>query len=101
MPEHLDFFNVLGGYSEAGKEYVIKTNPDITTPAPWSNVIANPHFGTVISESGQSYTWFQNAHEMRLTPWNNDPITDMGGEHFYIRDEESGRYWSPTPLPSN
>ena len=63
------------------------------------NVLANPHFGTVISESGQAYTWSENAHEFRLTPWHNDPVSDAGGEVFYIRDEDSGEFWSPTPLP--
>ena len=100
IPAGLAFFNGLGGFSTDGKEYVITTRPDQVTPAPWSNVIANPQFGTVLSESGQSYTWFQNAHEIRLTPWHNDPVTDLGGEHFYIRDEETGRYWSPAPLPA-
>ena len=99
IPEDLEFFNGLGGFLDNGREYAVITTPEKRTPAPWSNVIANPHFGTVISESGQSYTWFQNAHELRLTPWNNDPLTDIGGEHFYIRDEESGGYWSPAPLP--
>jgi cellobiose phosphorylase len=94
------FDNGIGGFSQNGKEYIITTRPDQVTPAPWSNVIANPQFGTVISESGQSYTWFQNAHEQRLTPWHNDPVTDQGGEHFYIRDEETGRFWSPAPLPA-
>jgi cyclic beta-1,2-glucan synthetase len=97
--EKLQFFNGLGGFTGDGNEYKITiTNPGVT-PAPWVNVIANPGFGTVISESGQSYTWTENAHEMRLTPWNNDPVSDTGGETFYIRDEESGYYWSPTPLP--
>ena len=53
----------------------------------------------IVSESGPSYTWSENAHEFRLTPWHNDPVTDASGEAFYIRDEESGRFWSPTPLP--
>jgi cyclic beta-1,2-glucan synthetase len=70
------------------------------TPAPWVNVLANPHFGTVVSESGSAYTWAENAHEFRLTPWNNDPVCDTTGEAFYIRDEKSGRFWSPTPLPA-
>ena len=93
------FFNGLGGFSNEGKEYVITTGKDQTTPAPWSNVIANPHFGTVITESGTSYTWMGNAHEFRLTPWYNDPVSDTSGEALYIRDEESGAYWSPTPSP--
>jgi len=99
-PEDLLFFNTLGGFTGNGLEYKIILEAGKTTPAPWVNVIANPDFGTVISESGQSYTWAENAHEFRLTPWNNDPVSDMGGEVLYIRDEETGRCWSPTPLPA-
>ena len=83
-----------------GREYVITTTDQQVTPAPWVNVLANPHFGTVISESGQAYTWSENAHEFRLTPWGNDPVSDSSGEAFYLRDEETGHFWSPMPLPS-
>jgi cellobiose phosphorylase len=82
-----------------GREYVITTGQARSTPLPWSNVIANAQFGTVITESGQAYTWGENAHEYRLTPWHGDPVSDCGGEAFYLRDEESGSFWSPTPLP--
>src|SRR5471032_2865904 len=95
----LAFFNGLGGFSPDGREYQILLKEGKNTPAPWSNVIANANFGTVISESGQAYTWFENAHEYRLTPWENDPVSDSSGEAFYLRDEESGEVWSPTPLP--
>jgi cellobiose phosphorylase len=94
------FFNGLGGFTPDGREYVITTTDRQVTPAPWVNVLANPHFGTVISESGQAYTWSENAHEFRLTPWGNDPVSDSSGEAFYIRDEETGHFWSPMPLPS-
>ena len=93
------FFNGLGGFTPDGREYIITTTHGQVTPAPWVNVMANPHFGTVISESGSAYTWSENAHEFRLTPWHNDPVSDSGGEAFYLRDEESGLFWSPTPLP--
>jgi len=96
----LIFFNGLGGFTPDGREYVITTAPGQLTPAPWVNVLANPHFGTVISESGSGCTWSQNAHEFRLTPWTNDPVSDSSGEAFYLRDEERGHFWSPTPLPS-
>ncbi|RYF91016.1 MAG: cyclic beta 1-2 glucan synthetase, partial [Chitinophagaceae bacterium] len=99
LPEGLQYFNGHGGFSKDGKEYVIITSPNKFTPAPWINVIANPNFGSIITESGQMYTWIDNAHEFRLTPWNNDPVTDLKGEAFYLRDEESGRFWSPMPLP--
>jgi len=91
--------NGIGGFTQDGREYVITTTPAQRTPAPWVNVLANPRFGSVISESGQAYTWGENAHEFRLTPWHNDPVSDAGGEAFYLRDEDSGQFWSPTPLP--
>jgi len=95
----LILFNGTGGFTQDGREYIITTDLEKTTPAPWVNVIANSLFGTVISESGSSYTWSENAHEFRLTPWNNDPVIDPGGECFYIRDEETGCFWSPSPYP--
>ncbi|MDE1191380.1 MAG: glucoamylase family protein [Arachidicoccus sp.] len=99
LPEGLVFYNNYGGFSKDGKEYIMRINDKIKTPAPWVNVIANSNFGSVISESGSAYTWGVNAHEFRLTPWKNDAVSDSSGEAFYIRDEESGNYWSPMPLP--
>ena len=64
------------------------------------NVIANPQFGTVVSEGGSAYTWAENSHEFRLTPWHNDPVSDVSGEAIYLRDEETGQFWSPSPLPA-
>lgn len=94
------FENGPGGFTPDGREYVILLEPGQTTPAPWCNVIASPHIGTVVSESGGMYTWVDNAHEFRITPWYNDPVTDRSGEAFYLRDEESGRFWSLTPMPA-
>jgi cellobiose phosphorylase len=93
------FDNGYGGFTADGREYIITTGRDQTTPVPWSNILANSQFGTVITESGQGYTWGENAHEFRLTPWSNDPVCDAGGEVYYLRDEESGYFWSPAPLP--
>ncbi len=92
--------NGLGGFTPDGREYVISLAPGQVTPAPWVNVLANPYFGTVISENGGGYTWNENAHEFRLTPWQNDPVSDSSGEALYLRDEETGHVWSPTPLPA-
>ena len=68
-------------------------------PAPWANVIANPEFGFLVSESGGGYTWAANSGENRLTPWANDPVSDKPSEAIYLRDEETAEVWSPTPLP--
>jgi len=96
----LAFFNGIGGFSHDGREYVMILQPGQTTPAPWVNVIANSQFGTVVSEGGSAYTWAENSHEFRLTPWYNDSVSDTSGEAVYLRDEESGEFWSPSPLPA-
>jgi cellobiose phosphorylase len=100
----LQFFNGRGGFAADGRSYVIHsrigaTGQPETTPLPWVNVIANSRFGTVVSESGSAYSWSENAHEYRYTPWSNDPVSDGSGEAIYLRDEESGAFWSPTVLP--
>jgi cyclic beta-1,2-glucan synthetase len=96
----LVLFNGLGGFTPDGREYIITLEAGRTSPAPWINVIANANFGTVVSEGGSSYSWAENCHEFRLTPWQNDPVSDPSGESFYIRDEETGQFWSPTPYPA-
>ncbi|MGV8916992.1 MAG: GH36-type glycosyl hydrolase domain-containing protein [Pseudomonas sp.] len=91
--------NTYGGFSADGSEYVISASADKPTPAPWANVLANSRMGTVVSQAGSAYTWAENAHEYRLTPWHNDPVTDRSGEAIYLRDEETGHFWSAAPQP--
>jgi len=98
-PPSVRLGNPLGGFSPDGREYVITTTPDNVTPLPWVNVLANPNFGSVVTESGLAYTWSENAHEYRLTPWSDDAVGATGGEAIYVRDEETGHFWSPSPLP--
>jgi cyclic beta-1,2-glucan synthetase len=95
----LAFDNGFGGYDRERDEYVIVLDERRATPAPWVNVIATPRFGTLVSEAGIGCTWAENSHENRITTWNNDPVSDGSGECFYLRDEETGEFWSPTPLP--
>ncbi len=99
-PADLQMDNGLGGFSPDGKEYVIYLGRGQTTPKPWINVVANPRVGFLVSESGSGYTWAENSGENRLSPWRNDPVADTPGEAIYLRDEETGAVWSPTPLPA-
>ena len=66
---------------------------------PWANVIANPRFGTIVTASGAAHTWSGNSRENRLTPFANDPVSDPTAEALYVRDDETGESWSPTPGP--
>jgi cyclic beta-1,2-glucan synthetase len=99
VPPPLTLANGVGGFADGGREYAIVLDGDDETPLPWSNVIANPRFGTVVTASGAAHTWSENSRENRLTPFENDPITDPTAEALYIRDDESGATWSPTPGP--
>ena len=95
----LPYFNGRGGFTSDGREYAIYLKPGDNTPAPWVNVMANPAFGCMVSESGLGFTWRGNSQMNRLTPWNNDPVSDEPSEIIYLRDEESGACWTPTPQP--
>lgn len=92
--------NGTGGFSEDGREYIVDVLAGRPTPAPWCNVLANPEFGCLVSESSLGTTWSLNCGENRLTPWRNDPVLDTPSEVLYLRDEETAQVWSPTPRPA-
>src|SRR6185437_717155 len=98
-PLELDLFNGVGGFTKDGREYAIELAPGVRPPHPWANVIANEKFGSVVTESNLGFTWFGNSQTNRLTPWNNDPVSDLPAETIYLRDEQSGKVWTATALP--
>jgi cyclic beta-1,2-glucan synthetase len=99
-PKDLLFDNEYGGFTPDGREYVIYLEPNQWTPSPWVNVMATAEFGCVVSETGLGCSWAQNSGENRLTPWRNDQVSDPPAEAIYLRDEDTGEIWSPTPLPA-
>lgn len=94
----LQFFNGIGGFNGSG-EYEMRLDGFELPPAPWVNVIANANGGFIASETGAGSTWIESGSSFRLTPWNNDPVSDSPGECIYLRDEDTGDLWSPTPAP--
>ena len=93
-----EFFNGFGGFVADGREYKIFLRDDNKPPAPWINIISNKNFGFLISESGAGQTWAGNSRENKITPWSNDPVSDIASEAIYIRDEITGTLVTPTPL---
>lgn len=102
--EPLLFDNGYGGFSADGREYVVRLASTgerlVLPPVPWVNVLANEHFGCLVSETGAGSTWSCNSRERRITPWSNDPVLDPHDEAFYLKDNESGECWSPLPGPA-
>jgi cyclic beta-1,2-glucan synthetase len=92
------FENGVGALRPDG-DYELQVGGDHLPPAPWANVIANPHGGFVVTERGGGFTWAGNSYFYRLTPWHNDPASDPVSETVYLRDEDSGELWCATPGP--
>lgn len=93
----LSFFNGYGGFDTASDEYAIYLKPGESTPLPWCNIVANEHFGAVITEGGGGYTWKGNSHENKLTQWKCDPSSDAPSELLLVCDRETGDEWSVVP----
>ncbi|MFC4670476.1 GH36-type glycosyl hydrolase domain-containing protein [Seohaeicola nanhaiensis] len=89
------FWNGLGGFSQDGREYVVRMRHEERTPHPWINVIARSDFGFHVSAGGAAYTWSVNSRDHQLTPWSNDPVTNRPGEAILIRNVDTGAVISP------
>ena len=98
-PAALTFANGLGGFTDGGRAYAVSLNGDRETPMPWTNVMANPAFGTIVTTSGAAFSWAENSREYRLTPFANDPVTDPTAEAIFLRDDDTGERWTATPGP--
>ena len=90
------FENAYGYFTAEGREYVM-TRPD--TPRPWVNVICNGDYGLIESQTGSGFSWRDNSNLSRITRWEQDLIKDSWGKYIYVRDQESGAFWSATWKP--
>jgi cellobiose phosphorylase len=87
-----------GHFDDANREYVI-TRPD--TPLPWINYLGCQAYFGIISNTAGGYSFYRDARLRRITRYryNNVPF-DFGGRYIYLRDEESGEFWSPSWQPT-
>jgi cyclic beta-1,2-glucan synthetase len=88
--------NGFGGLTPEG-DYQLYVRGSELPPAPWANVIANPRGGFIVTERGAGCTWAGNSYFYRLTPWHNDPVSDPASDVIYLRDDDTGHVWRPTP----
>ena len=88
LPEHPQLV-VNGGVFAGGRFYV-----DKTSPLPWSHILSNATFGTLVSDNALGYSWAFNARENKLTPWYNDIATDNTGEMLLL--SQGGRIYNLT-----
>lgn len=88
-----------GYFDDQNREYVI-TRPD--TPLPWINYLGSQAYFGIISNTAGGYSFYRDARLRRLTRYryNNVPF-DTGGRYLYLRDNETGAYWSPSWQPTH
>jgi cellobiose phosphorylase len=99
MPETHRIQNAYGYLDEETGEYVI-TRPD--TPTPWMNYIGEGRYGGIVSNTGGGYSFDRDPKYRRVTRYRYNAIpADQPGRYVYLRDMETGDYWSPTwqPVP--
>jgi len=87
-----------GHFDDEHREYVI-TRPD--TPLPWINYLGSDEYFGIISNTAGGYSFVRDARLRRLTRYryNNAPL-DLGGRYLYLRDDDTGDYWSPSWQPT-
>jgi cellobiose phosphorylase len=87
-----------GHFDDERREYVI-TQPD--TPLPWINYLGSEAYFGLISSTGGGYSFYRDARLRRVTRYryNNVPL-DCGGRMIYVRDNDSGEFWSPSWKPA-
>jgi len=86
-----EFETQYGFFASGGREYIVKTP---LTPMPWANILTNPDYGCVISQTGCGYSWWKNSVMCRITRWVQDLVTEEWGKFIYLRDNKDGDYWS-------
>ncbi|TEU11508.1 MAG: glycosyl transferase [Anaerolineales bacterium] len=87
-----------GYFDDQRREYVI-TRPN--TPLPWINYLGSEAYFGLISNTAGGYSFYRDARLRRLTRYryNNVPL-DCGGRYIYVRDDDTGEFWSPSWQPT-
>ncbi len=86
-----------GQFSDDGNSFSFAAGHAQRPPRPWVNVLANPGFGSLVSEAGGGNSWAHNSRLHQITPWQNDPVADPPGEWLLLQDRRNMQTWSATP----
>ena len=85
-----------GGFGDSA-DYRFEVNRRRLPARPWINVLANPHFGTQVSEVGAGFTWVGNSRLQQITAWSNDALCDPPSELLLLQDLDSDEVWPLGP----
>ncbi len=86
-----------GDFATVSGEFRFDVSVLLRPARPWTNVLANPGFGALLTEAGGGYSWAVNSSLNQLTAWSNDPVADSCAEWFVLQDLRTSQCWSITP----
>ena len=87
----------VGAFEASGRRFAFEVSATQRPPRPWVNVLANPGFGAIVSETGGGNTWAGNSRLNQLSAWGNDPVADTPAEWFLLQDRRTHEVWSLAP----
>jgi len=91
---NLKYYNEFGGFTEDGLEYKFKVSKENKLPTIWSMLLANPKFGTLVTQNLGGFTWYKNSRLNRISAWNNTATFDIPSEIIYLENIDNGKKWS-------
>ncbi|WP_439589144.1 GH36-type glycosyl hydrolase domain-containing protein [Hydrogenophaga sp.] len=87
----------VGAFDTGSGDFTFEVGVGLRPRRPWTNVLANPGFGTMVSESGAGHSWAINSRMNQLTAWSNDPVADTPSQWFLLQDRRTREAWSVAP----
>jgi len=87
----------VGAFAAGTGSFAFDVGVGVRPRRPWTNVLANPVFGTIVSESGAGHSWAINSRLNQLTAWTNDPVADPPAQWFLLQDRRTREVWSVAP----
>jgi N,N'-diacetylchitobiose phosphorylase len=81
-----------GFFDDEQREYVIE-RPDV--PVSWTNYLGVRDMCAVLSHNAGGYAFYKTAEHHRITRFRQNGVPlDRPGHYVYLRDDDTGEYWS-------
>ena len=87
-----------GFFDDLNREYVVDR---VDCPVSLTNYLGTQRMGAVLSHNAGGYCWLDSPQYHRITRFrpNGVPL-DYPGHYVYLRDQDSGDYWSLSWQPT-
>ncbi|MGH9374174.1 MAG: glucoamylase family protein, partial [Vicinamibacterales bacterium] len=99
FPHAIEAGTTRAATTEAEGTMRVYTDPGSSTPE--AHLLSNGRYHVMVSSAGGGYSRWR---DLAVTRWREDPTRDCWGTFTYLRDVDSGKFWSvayqPTVKPS-